>query len=382
MRFRKSIKIAPGLRVNLSKKGLSSLSLGPRGSSVSIGGTGTYANIGLPGTGLSHRTKLSGGSASARRAKSRTPDGLTAKERKEMVISELQSIVDLENEAIEEGLNQHKKIVPVPDEYSYYTHISGPPEPSLPPLWPFIISVLGIYALVTGRSPTLSIFLIVTPIVIFACQYAWRHVTKIIPRRKILAELQAKSQTYKAMFDEVLKGDLNAAERWLEIIFDQLDWFLETTVNFELTPDGKTVAIDVDLPEIEDIPDQTSYVKKTTQTIESKDRKAIDINNDYLLLVHSTVLRLAGEVFCQLPEVKTAVISGYTQRTDKTTGLIKDDYVVTAIFDKNKWRKLNPASADPINCLGHFRHRRDINKNKLLGTIEPFTLTDAEANVS
>lgn len=56
-RFRKSIKIFPGLRVNLSKTG-ASLSVGGRGASVNIGPRGTYGNVGLPGTGLSYRERL------------------------------------------------------------------------------------------------------------------------------------------------------------------------------------------------------------------------------------------------------------------------------------------------------------------------------------
>ena len=51
-RFRKSINIIPGVRLNLSN-GAPSLSVGTRGASVSFGSRGTYANLGLPGTGLS-----------------------------------------------------------------------------------------------------------------------------------------------------------------------------------------------------------------------------------------------------------------------------------------------------------------------------------------
>ncbi|HBU3636454.1 TPA: DUF4236 domain-containing protein, partial [Klebsiella pneumoniae] len=48
-RFRKSISIIPGVRVNLSN-GAPSLSIGPRGASLSVGKNGTFANLGLPGT--------------------------------------------------------------------------------------------------------------------------------------------------------------------------------------------------------------------------------------------------------------------------------------------------------------------------------------------
>ena len=60
MRFRKSIKLAPGVRLNVGKRGIST-SLGARGASVNIGKNGVHSNIGIPGTGLSSRNKLSPG---------------------------------------------------------------------------------------------------------------------------------------------------------------------------------------------------------------------------------------------------------------------------------------------------------------------------------
>jgi ATP-dependent Zn protease len=54
LRFRKSIKIAPGVRINLTKKGISSLSVGKRGATVNVGKKGTRGTVGIPGSGLSY----------------------------------------------------------------------------------------------------------------------------------------------------------------------------------------------------------------------------------------------------------------------------------------------------------------------------------------
>lgn len=59
-RFRKSLKIAPGVRVNLSKSG-SSVSFGRRGATVNVSDRGTYVNAGIPGSGLSWREKVGNG---------------------------------------------------------------------------------------------------------------------------------------------------------------------------------------------------------------------------------------------------------------------------------------------------------------------------------
>lgn len=55
--FRKSFKIAPGIRVNVSKKGISSVSIGGKGASVSLGKKGARSTISAPGTGLSYSTQ-------------------------------------------------------------------------------------------------------------------------------------------------------------------------------------------------------------------------------------------------------------------------------------------------------------------------------------
>src|SRR5260370_13673411 len=52
LRFRKSFKIIPGVRLNLSGSG-ASVSLGPRGLHFTIGPHGTRATVGLPGSGIS-----------------------------------------------------------------------------------------------------------------------------------------------------------------------------------------------------------------------------------------------------------------------------------------------------------------------------------------
>lgn len=58
-RFRKSFKLMPGVRVNLSKSGIST-TVGPRGASVNISKSGTYLNTGIPGTGISSRSQIGG----------------------------------------------------------------------------------------------------------------------------------------------------------------------------------------------------------------------------------------------------------------------------------------------------------------------------------
>ena len=63
IRFRKSFKVAPGVRLNVGKKS-SSISVGGKGFHTSVSTTGRRTNtVGIPGTGISH-VSTSGGKQS------------------------------------------------------------------------------------------------------------------------------------------------------------------------------------------------------------------------------------------------------------------------------------------------------------------------------
>ena len=57
LRFRKTVKLCKGVKLNVSKSGLS-VTVGKKGASVNIGKNGVYGNLGIPGTGISYRQKL------------------------------------------------------------------------------------------------------------------------------------------------------------------------------------------------------------------------------------------------------------------------------------------------------------------------------------
>ena len=59
-RFRKSIKILPGVRLNLGKRGLTSATVGGRWLKTNVSGRGVRHTVSAPGTGLSYQTETSG----------------------------------------------------------------------------------------------------------------------------------------------------------------------------------------------------------------------------------------------------------------------------------------------------------------------------------
>lgn len=68
IRFRKTVKILPGVKINIGKKSIST-SIGVRGAHVTVGKRGTHATVGIPGTGLSVTKKIGGSSPKKSTAK-------------------------------------------------------------------------------------------------------------------------------------------------------------------------------------------------------------------------------------------------------------------------------------------------------------------------
>ncbi len=76
-RFRKSVKLAPGVRLNTSLGGVSA-TLGRRGASVNVGKRGVRGTVGIPGSGLSYSEQLTHSSAPRRAAQRRPGTGWKA----------------------------------------------------------------------------------------------------------------------------------------------------------------------------------------------------------------------------------------------------------------------------------------------------------------
>ncbi len=77
-RFRRTMKIAPGVRLNLTKTGVSAR-VGPRGLGLTVGTSGTTASAGIPGTGLHASRKFK---KNAKKSAATTADQTPQPERK------------------------------------------------------------------------------------------------------------------------------------------------------------------------------------------------------------------------------------------------------------------------------------------------------------
>lgn len=68
LKFRRRVTVFPGVRLNLSKSGIST-TIGPRGANVNFNRHGAFLNTGLPGTGIYDRQRIGGGRRKASRSR-------------------------------------------------------------------------------------------------------------------------------------------------------------------------------------------------------------------------------------------------------------------------------------------------------------------------
>ena len=392
LRFRKSIKLAPGIRMNFSGSG-ASWTLGPRGASVGIGRRGTYLNTGIPGTGLSSRQRLSGGATSTTRATSpRTtemkvsvsigddgvltfkdaegntlPDHLinTAKKQQgDKIRGLIQSKCDEINGQIEALGKIHEYTSP-PVAHVFQAKLFDELRPPTPiPKRPGFFCRLFKSCVEKVNQENENALT--------------RHAVKIAEWKLRKDTHEALQKAEAAFLEKLNAGDPHAIEQHFEAVLQDITWPKETLVTFEIPAPG-TLAVDVDLPEIEDMPNKTAAVPQRGLKLSVKEMGATHVQKLYMRHIHGIGFRIAGEAFAASPPISMVILSAYSQRPDKATGNVIDQYLYSARISREQWLAIDFGNLEQIevtDALERFELRRTMTKTGIFKPIEPF---DAKA---
>jgi hypothetical protein len=389
LRFRRSVKLAPGVRLNFSGSGFS-WTIGPKGASVGIGKRGAYLNTGIPGTGFYSRQRIGGGasnrsSTGPERVKVSASvdiddDGtLSFKDANGNALSEY--LVDMakrqQGEAIR-GLIQAKcdeinEQIDALGEIHLYT-----PRPDTRPRYEKQeFRELSPLKPVEKTPGLLGLF--------------FRSVKAKIERENQARELQysadlAKWQATKLAWetseqrrrDVIERGiysDVNLMASFLEANLQSIVWPRETMLSIEILEDGKRVFIDVDLPELEHMPSKMASVPKRGYKLSVKDMSAAQVQRLYMRHVHGVGFRVIGEAFSTLPNLHEVVISGYSQRADRSTGHVSDEYLYSVRVTRPQWSQLNfdnLRELDVVEVFALFDLSRKMTKTGIFKAIEPY----------
>jgi len=398
-RFRRSISIIPGVRLNLSNAS-PSLSIGPRGTSITVGSRGTYANLGLPGTGLSYRMRLdqaafNTGSVARVRAES-----------KEQLHKELLASIEQMEVVMTQVINVHT-LTPNPSQghtmselQAHYLKqatqpyaVEAPSRPSKPvippePKRPHPNEGTGLLKKLFeseedrqerqanaiqnweqavqnwDREKTLTEQRYQNQRAAWAEQYAnWQYDARChqdvieAPTANIVHRFNNDASYFESLLDEVLQ---------------LTDWPRETLVSFEVIPGESLIRLDVDLPEIEDMPQSSFGLNRSATEIVAKPMTQKAIRENYARHVHGCLFRLIGLSLFALP-FDTVIVSGFTQRISKKTGELTDEYILSCRVRRSELMRVNfnnLGDIDPVETLAMFDLTRKMTSTHILQSIE------------
>ena len=391
LRFRRSIKIAPGLRMNFSLAGIG-YTLGARGMSVGVGKNGTALNVGVPGTGLSYRQQISSSKLVNRTTKNErvtkelslvvgfTDEGdLTFQDEDGQALApELIKVAkSQQREVLQKFVEQKCEEINSVIEALQSIHLNTPSPSTTPRYQEKVFSVLP------PAKPERK-----TTGILGAVFKSVRNKIEIEnkARLKNFQEETKKWQEDKSIFDRAeserkdlisraIYCDTDAMSRFLEQNLQLIVWPRETDISFELLDGGKIVFIDVDLPELEDFPNKAASVQVRACRLSYKEMSERQLQQLYMSHIHGAAFRIIGEVFASLPKSETIVLSGYSQRANKATGQLEDQYLYSVRVQRTIWANIdfdNLGSLDPVEALAQFDLKRDMTKTGVFKPVEPY----------
>ncbi len=356
LRFRRTVRLAPGIRLNLGKSGLG-LSPGARGASVGIGPGGEHH--------VEFTLDAEGAVQFIDEAGAPLPPGIVKRLRAEHGAEVREWLAErcVEwNRLGEWILNLHHE-TPGPDaplDFEARPFAEAPPEPFVPRepglfdrSWPPNRKKVEQENAAGKQAYEVEL-------------WDWR-------RRKAAHEA-AEAQRRKAL-DIGRYGDRVVMESFLAERLAGLAWPAETCIAFEISLDSTAVFLDVDLPGIDLIPARVAAVAARGLRLRFTDLSEAQVRRAYAWHIHGILFRLIGEIFVALPAVERVIASGYSRHPMESTGQISDDYLISAEVARAAWGRIDFSKLGLLDlpaAFERFELRRKMTKNGVFTAVEPF----------
>lgn len=429
IRYRKTVKICKGVRVNVSKSGLS-YTLGVPGASVNVGSRGTYANVGLPGTGVSYRQRVAAPSHPAQapapaaspteilvqmddkgyvtlkygdgrpvtdetlvRQIKRSPAFAAEKARLEQQrLSKIGEMLKDQQSESDQLLHLHRQSPKVETAAYFWKQLEAiRPEP----YWP-----------ARFEKPAPSESKMRSELEIEAC----KRVNSIIPwRRKSLRqqyveqqfaqrfpEAMAQWQREKKSFEEAEalhqqdeehrraeeceekkafltrlgNGDEEATCQTIDKWLADMSLPVDMSVEYSYIPDPGKLLVDVALPDPGALPD-VELVQLASGNLSRKKKTQAKLKAEYAELVFSLTVFLSANLFNLCPAVEEVVISDYSSSRNVAGDLV-DDYLLSVRFPRHPFEQEQVSKTDAAEFCQRFENRLKLTASNVFKSIEPF----------
>ena len=196
---------------------------------------------------------------------------------------------------------------------------------------------------------------------------------------------EAEQDALKVDMDARFREEYRSSKEYLEQALSGSPVFIESTsaewlanieVPFEISAQleyregSKTLFVDLDLPEIEDLPSEEAIqLKNGDLRMKSKSQKTL--RAEYAKCVFGLAVYISSNLLCISPCIAGLTISGYTQRRD-SEGNVRDDYIYSIAFTRDIFEQTKCSEVDPEEFCMRFKNRCNKTKTDIFGVIKPY----------
>jgi hypothetical protein len=151
------------------------------------------------------------------------------------------------------------------------------------------------------------------------------------------------------------------------------DWLSDLTIPADVSAqidckDGH-LYLDLDLPEIEDLPQTTTKQLKSGQVkVMNKTQK--QLKQEYASCALGMAFFMAANIFDLSANIMEITVSGYTQRRDRN-GDMTDEYIYSVRFPREQFRET--VVKDPIEAINGFESRLKLGSTFTFRKIKPYS---------
>lgn len=432
LRFRKSIKICKGIKVNFAKTG-ASLSLGGRGFSTNFGSSGVKQTVGIPGTGVSFRNNL--GTSSHKKASIKKHkkhfnqkisfllrmdgDGhiqiqdsngipitnetvlrkIRATEAYRLKKQELDSQRQvLLQQTYDESIAQNEQFICIHrlsqsvEKESLFRDVLNDLTPIVYEIQPFDTpcpeeaEIRSLLMEEAKKNVKGNLFQRGSKRKKFVEDNIKERYSQAVSEWEAAKERFSKWQQekaaeengrfekeyeeQKAYLEGLIIGNPDAIEKGIESWLSSCEFPLDISVDYSLFLEKQTVFLDIDLPEIEEMPSK-EIVRLESGNLREKNKTQTTIRQEYVKFVLGLAIFISSHIFNISPYIKRVVASGYTQRRDKI-GDIKNDYTYSVQFLRERFENSHLCNVDPLTFCSGFENRMNLTTTLIMKAIKPF----------
>ncbi|WP_422122318.1 DUF4236 domain-containing protein [Planococcus sp. X10-3] len=362
VRFRKSFKVAPGMRVNVSSRGVGA-SVGVKGLRHSVNSRGQRrTTTSIPGTGL-----YSTSSSSSRTYKSTAQQNKQslARQQKEIAKQEELERARYEVQLFENKIDLIHSIHKECDDQFNWLEISRAKHPHH-------TKETGIHELealdhLKSFKPSMMQKLFKT------ADKEEEKLRQEVSAARIKDEEESKELIRTTrLANRILQKDIDA---YLQVIeeLSPLDDLLEFGSGFEfIIEDPQTIEVEFNVHSKNVVPTEQKTLTKTGKLSvkEMSKSKYYDILQDY---VCSCAIRIARDMFAILP-FDTVVVHAMDEILDTSTGKTETLPVLSVRFDKTALNSLNFEAIDCSDSMVNFEHNMKFKKTQGFAPVEKIEL--------